>query len=480
MAALSGVLFSKMHLMYPTEPLNALPQVSRVDQLLSGIALVILGILTLGIVPIYYYRKAKQKIQKFNDSLKDQQTPSFPNQVSLQDLKTFQHQEKKCFSIPAILDFVQSKAEFLADQAPQKPIYTINLDPAKLPANASDTKYQNKTRDLTNIIFSLGFDKNSLPAKLLQKLNPINCISYLSHTIKSAHSKAAALFVPGSQSYSSIKKRIVQGRCQIYQRLQENAGQWIGKRVSILCNGSKIDAYILGKKNTLSNGRWTVFSNGHGSLAEENALSEWEHAQKIQSNMIIYNYPGVGCSEGAGTRNCIVASYEAVMRFLEDSEKGIGAKEIIGWGTSMGGGVQGHARKRHEFKKYIHYAFVDNQTYRTLEDAVGSLKTGSLRKLVKPIGWQLSSKSSERLRHPQIVVQRASKLHPERKEDILHDGLFTPEGSLAGHLLAKKTQWPRKKFVGIRASHCSGFSGDELTVIYQSVTKALEPGFTAF
>ncbi len=521
MSELSKVLLSTAHLMHAKEPLKALPQtVSKVDQVLSGIALVALGILTFGIVPVYYYRKAKQKLQQFNDYLSAQkvslpvqalqhsqekplqnqikilpaQEPQQNQEASLQN-QTAKSSEQSVeinsspnpiatSSISKLLDSVQSKEEFLADEPPQNPIYNIEIDSAKLPAKASEKKYQNKTNDLKNLISASGLNPKSLPIELQGEfqglLTPLLSPSFTRQDLDAVHGKAATFLVPGAKNDPNFKDRIIKGREQIYQRLQENSNQWVGKRVSILCNGSKIDAYILGKKDTISNGRWTLFSNGHGGLAEEAALWEWEHAQKIQSNMIIYNYPGVGCSEGPRARNRMVASYEAIMCFLEDREKGIGAKEIIGWGTSMGGGVQGHARKRHEYKKDVRYAFVDNQTYRTVADAVGSMKSEHFGKLVKPLGWQLSSKSSEKLNHPQIVVQRATKLHPEAKEDILHDGLFTPEGSLAGHLLAKNSHWPRKKIVGITAHHCGKFSDEELKEIHQAVAKALEPGFTAF
>ena len=47
---------------------------------------------------------------------------------------------------------------------------------------------------------------------------------------------------------------------------------WKYKRITIEVDGTKIDAMITGKKETLANGRWVLASNGNGELYEQKLL----------------------------------------------------------------------------------------------------------------------------------------------------------------------------------------------------------------
>src|SRR5262249_6494271 len=154
---------------------------------------------------------------------------------------------------------------------------------------------------------------------------------------------------------------------------------------------------------------------------------------------VLFNYTAMGSSEGEPNRNQTVASYDAVLRYLEDRE-GVGAEEIICWGTSMGGGVKGHAFKRHTFQNDIRYVSISESTYRKLSDAVTSMINPVLSPAIRAAGWQLSSKSSSvKLPIPEIVLHTAKQLYPKTKDDIEHDSLFGGTACLAGHLLHQKS-----------------------------------------
>lgn len=489
MSEVNRVLFSTSHLLHPTRSLGgSIPEVEITDRVISGIALVILGICTLGAVPVYYYYKAKKKIESLHNN--GQKSTYIPPKMAM----------------PKVLDFAQSKEEFIADQAPQNPIFSVKLDEKKLPAKPTSDKYYNRLTGVVNsVLNNIGFSFATHIPQVFSFLSPFSSLGWISGgpskkvlqgALQSAHYAGSTELVPGStQNNPDLKKRVADSRQGIFDFIQKHADKWEGIRVAIECNGKKIDAYIVARKyqgqnGIETNGRWMVCSNGHGGIAEFTDMNNLtSDSEDYHTNMIFYNYPSISCSEGEtivsslqmggqwGTRNAMVASHEAVMRFVEEEIK---ATEIIDYGISMGGGVQGHARKRHDYKPYIRYVDMSDQTYRTLEDAVRSMKGNELAGLVKPLGWQLSTKSAEKMKHPQIVIHKATQLYPTSKKHILPDGLFSAEGSLPGYLLSKSEKWTNKKFIGIQGDHGSRLKEKEKKAVQEALEKAFDPKFAGF
>ena len=237
-------------------------------------------------------------------------------------------------------------------------------------------------------------------------------------------------------------------------------GEWKCKRIAIEVDGYQVDSIIVGKADTLGNGRWVLASNGNGEFYEDKLYSD-EFGQilsQIHGNAIVFNYPGVGASSGLPNRQAMAKAYRAILTFLEDQEKGIGARQIIGYGHSIGGGVQGDALKTHKLKEGVKYVFIKSRTFSNLKTAASFLTCRPLGFLVKILGWNVDAVgASKKLQVPEIIMQTANVETYEELADsskIIGDGIIPAQASLAKALL-DDPQCPkdRKLFIGMREDH---------------------------
>jgi len=260
-------------------------------------------------------------------------------------------------------------------------------------------------------------------------------------------------------------------------------GEWKYKRITVEVDGYNIDAVIMGKTSSLSNGRWILASNGNGEFYEQKLSYSYDFKQilsELKGNAIVFNYPGVGASSGLPNRQAMAKAYRAILNLLEDKENGIGAKEIIGYGYSIGGGVQGDALKTHELKKDIKYVFVKNRTFSDLSTTASILtRNPFLGFLVKLLGWNMDSvESSKKLQAPEIIMQRAdvTNFYEELQESskITGDGVIPCDASLAKALL-DDAECPKenKLFIGMLEDHNDDLNGPE--VIAQKIEAFLKP-----
>lgn len=279
--------------------------------------------------------------------------------------------------------------------------------------------------------------------------------------------------------------------------------EWKYKRITVEVDGYKIDAVIMGKESTLNNGRWMLASNGNGAFYEQELAAKDCDVKAllggINGNAIVFNYPGVGASSGLPNRQAMTNAYRAMLTLLEDQKNGIGAKEIIGYGHSIGGGVQGDALKTHKLKEDVRYVFVKSRTFSDLSTIASALTIKPLGFLVKILGWNMGSvESSKKLQVPEIIMQKVSfyglfclgflegalnlPVQEVRvgdgyvdlkkvqqvifSEDFTHtpledcniianDGVIPGSASLAGVLLQDKGWSPRENqiFIGISETH---------------------------
>ncbi|MEI6241991.1 MAG: CPn0927/CPn0928 family alpha/beta hydrolase fold protein [Chlamydiota bacterium] len=239
---------------------------------------------------------------------------------------------------------------------------------------------------------------------------------------------------------------------------------WKYKRITVEVDGYKIDAAIVGTPTTLHNGRWMLASGGNGEFYE-GTLSprhDFKHIlSQVHSNGIVFNYPGVGASSGLPNRQAMAKAYHAMLSFLEDRENGVGAKEIIGYGHSIGGAVQGDALQIHELKKDVKYVFVKSRTFSNLSNEVSSLMVKPLGFLIKILGWNIDSvESSKKLQAPEIIMQTASvNGYKELKDSskIIDEDIISSEASLAKALLYDN-DCPKenKVFIGMHERHNDG------------------------
>jgi len=238
-------------------------------------------------------------------------------------------------------------------------------------------------------------------------------------------------------------------------------GDWKHKRITVEVDGYKIDAVIVGTASTLNNGRWVLASNGNGEFYEDSLTNDGDFKQilsKVKGNGIVFNYPGVGASSGLPNRDAMAKAYRAMLALLEDQNKGIGAKEIIGYGHSIGGGVQGDALKKHKLKKDVKYVFVKSRTFSNLSTTASILTIKPLGFLVKLLGWNMDCvESSKKLQAPEIIMQTANVKNYEELNDsakIIDDGVIPAKASLATALLRdNKCPKQNKIFIGMREEH---------------------------
>lgn len=247
-------------------------------------------------------------------------------------------------------------------------------------------------------------------------------------------------------------------------------GEWKYKRMTIQVDGYKIDAMIVGKTSTLGNGRWMLASHGNCEYYEE--LVSIRHDFKrifsaVNSNAILFNYPGVGASTGNPSRQAMVKAYRGVLSFLEDKQNGVNAKEIIGYGHSIGAGVQGEALETHTLKNEIKYLFVKKQTFSDLSKVATSYTNSKLVGfLVKFFGWNINPlTSSMQLQAPEIIMQTANIHWYEEIIDssqIIDDGVIVARASLAKAMLENnKCARKNKVFIGMKESHNIGLINPE-------------------
>lgn len=338
------------------------------------------------------------------------------------------------------------------------------------------------------------------------------------------HCMAGKIILPASSTLLSIPKCIIEEvRRGI---LQYAAKDQIFKRITVKVDGYKVDALMIGKKSTIRNRRWILVSNGSGqfyelipgcSLKKTTAhrliptadLSSFDDdayldldsafvlkiADDLHSNLLIFNYPGTQSSTGLPSREALIKSHFAMLNFLEDP-RGIGAKEIIGYGFSVGGAAQAEALDTHTLKSGIKYVFIKDRTFSDLASAIhyilrqekdsanpflkNTFCIKTLRFLawhglaIKILGWNISCKhSSIGLVAPEIIIQRSSEETIQNPENIFDDSVIGKKASLANDVLKKKSQTQSKTLMGTEAKHTDSFEKGFVERLVQIISSEL-------
>ncbi|MDE3055221.1 MAG: hypothetical protein KGI80_00775 [Verrucomicrobiota bacterium] len=250
---------------------------------------------------------------------------------------------------------------------------------------------------------------------------------------------------------------------------------WELHPVELEVDGRKIHGMKVGKAKHLNNGKWVLYSSGNGQFFEHTLLySDDFYAQMdhFEYNVLLFHYPGVGKSEGPCTKERMVKSYSALLSFLENE---MSAKEIIGWGFSIGGGVQGEALKEHQLKETVRYCFVKDRTFSDLSSAARDLVRPSLigviaAQLVRAFAWDFSSvESSRELKAPEVIIQtgewRDAALMKESGDLSETDEIITKNASLAHKLFSDFHSSHNKKFIVVPEWHCGSLSSDSVRLV---------------
>jgi hypothetical protein len=229
-------------------------------------------------------------------------------------------------------------------------------------------------------------------------------------------------------------------------------------KFSIDVHGSKVECAVVAQNANLESRRWILVSEGNGgslqnrlddifsSKLNQNMMTPNHEsdalvslAEDLDANILLFNYPGVGLSEGFATKKKMCDAYKGALHFLEDKDRGLGATHILGYGYSIGGGVQSEALIDHEFDPNINYAFIKDRTFSNLSAVVDDLYFRPLGFMVKLFGWNFDTlKGSKALEKPEIILQSGVN------DQISDDGVISKKVSLHHNIPESKNL--NKKF----------------------------------
>lgn len=309
-----------------------------------------------------------------------------------------------------------------------------------------------KTRELAPIVYNVEFENKVM--RIIKKIIAIIIFPLFLH--EQLHILAAKIgCLPASNKMTQERIGLIRNNLSLHPTLRF-------KRITIEVDGIKIDAAIMGTKESLKNSkRWILCSNPNADTYESNIqryeLEKLSH--NLKANTLIFNYPGVGESTGHPTRTAAVKSFQAMLKFLEDKQKGLGAKEIIGYGYSIGGGIQAEGISDHVFNPNIKYVFIKSRTFSSMQDTAAKIASWFLGFLVKLLGWNISTvQSSQNLTVPEIILQSAKVNEPEvlvdSKKIVENDGVIHKKATLANALFGAKNECKGKKaIIGIPENH---------------------------
>lgn len=148
-------------------------------------------------------------------------------------------------------------------------------------------------------------------------------------------------------------------------------------------------------------------------------------AQKLQANILFYNYPGVGASSGVfPNRDAMVASHEAMVGLLEE----MGGEKVYDFGWSIGGGVKWADYANHPERDSKKYCVIDYQTFHSTAN-IGRELFGRIGELaVKFLQWNYDCDEAIKSASCQhIIVQDGDS----KTNQVFDDGVMSVENALA-------------------------------------------------
>lgn len=210
------------------------------------------------------------------------------------------------------------------------------------------------------------------------------------------------------------------------------------KRFTVDFDGYKLDVMIVGTKKTFESGRWTLASVGSGMHYEGLASDDdfRKNLAKTNSSGIFFNYPSVGRSSSSlPNKEAMIKSYQVMLKFLEN---GLQAKEIIGYGFSIGGDTQ-EALESYPLKDGVKYLFIKDKAPSSIAAVVDWIAFGILGFLVRISGWDINSiKASKNLKAREIIFQ-AANVGPITKltdsKSLMFDDVIPVNASIAKAIL---------------------------------------------
>lgn len=184
--------------------------------------------------------------------------------------------------------------------------------------------------------------------------------------------------------------------------------------------------------------KWVIRFNGNGQFYELSIEESLELANHLQANMLLFNYRGVGESQGRPVKaEDLVMDGEACVQYL--LSKGVKEENILIYGLSLGGGVGTQVVKLHE-----KMGLINDRSFSSLSTVIRALLgSGFLAKLAPALGWELDSeKTFAEIKNKKMIVfhkndgvipyhqaalyklykQKIKTTNPQAVEKALHKG----------------------------------------------------------
>lgn len=203
------------------------------------------------------------------------------------------------------------------------------------------------------------------------------------------------------------KESVTSERWELFKTLTQEKFEC--RRVCMDKSGISYDAFAFEHETTKGNGQWVVIAGGNCMIGEYHGDEFVRDFKEKGFNVLFVNGPGVGCSTWFPTSYSIGAGQEAGLQFLE---KVAGAKKILQYGLSLGGGAIGEAVQYHDYKvDEIDYLVWSDRSFDTLSNAASSMVTKAVKPIFFLLGIELNgvkgAKKLQELGIPLIVTQNS-------------------------------------------------------------------------
>ena len=264
--------------------------------------------------------------------------------------------------------------------------------------------------------------------------------------------------------------------------------KWQFQRFTVESNQEeKIDAIFIGRKKDQS--RWSLpfltaqntpfprrvilYGCSQDELAE-GKIHDTELltlAKKTHSDVLVWNPPGLGFTPGKLSRSSMVKACQEMLRFVENP-KGLGAKEVICYGHSLGGAILLEAAKGLSLK--ARSVFVLRSAFSTLQESVASSVSSWVGSAVRFGGWNFNNTEAlQQLKSPAIVLQMAAVDTYEKLIDsskLISDAVIEdPDATLAKALFAQGPLAPTRKVVGLPLWHDETLSPEHIDALAKDI-----------
>jgi len=337
---------------------------------------------------------------------------------------------------------------------------------------------EKKTQAIAQNFFSYLYSLGSLSYELIHRLAGL-CIRITTCRFLSGFTKQR---INTDLEYEKNSMNALFSEYGDLENPPEDPEQWKYKRISVEVDGCLIDAMLIIRDSTATNGRWLLNSNTNCDFYELH--KKYNTCPKklafcLDTNILIFNDPGVGASQGSYTRAGVAKSYRAMLRFLEDKEKGIGATTIIAKGFCLGGNIQGEALKDHELQPEIQYVFIKDRSACKFSKAASCVTFCLIGKLVELCGWNMDTLSSSKqlkaheiFLHTAHLKDAAEIIDPEL---LIDDGVLGKKETVGYHLLKDRGSdlLENKTVIGIPEFHRDSLSPITISVLTEKIQAAL-------